>query len=169
MTMALRSMVGLSEPHMLELPGRRLATVVTTGDPDKVGPPAVKALYLAVDDVRTHNKFELEPLRVRWPMQQDDPRDEWVAMWGVPVPADVEHMPRIDEEYPANVQEWEYGAVAEVLHEGSRAEKRKAIDRLYQYMSEQHFEVIGPHEEEYLSPPDAAVPRTFIRYRVRLR
>lgn len=167
--MALRSMIGLSEPHTLELPDERLATVVTTGDPDKVGPPAVQALYRALAEVRRDHPFQLEPLRVRWPMQAEEPRDEWVAMWGVPVPAEVEHMPQVDDEYPLQVQEWEYGAVAEILHEGSHAEEGRAVSRLERYMREQGYEILGPHEEEYLSPPDARVPRTLIRYRVRLR
>jgi effector-binding domain-containing protein len=90
-------------------------------------------------------------------------------MWGIPVPAEVEHMPQVDEAYPAQVQEWEYGTVAEILHEGSYAEEGRAVSRLQKYMAEQKFEVLGPHEEEYLSPPDAPIPRTLIRYRVRPR
>lgn len=32
---------------------------------------------------------------------------------------------------------------------------------------EQGYKVDGPHEEEYLSRPDARVPKTLIRYRIR--
>lgn len=166
--MALRSMVGLSDPHTLELPAERMASVVTTGDPDKVAAPAVEALYRSVAEVRKETPFDLEPLRARWPMQSEDPRDEWVAMWGIPVPATVEHMPQVDEDYPVIIEDWEYGAVAEIMHEGSYAEERRTVERLYDYMREQRYEVLGPHEEEYLTPPDAPVPRTLIRYRVKL-
>lgn len=166
--MALRSMVGLSEPHTLELPTERMAAVVTTGDPDKVAGPAVKALYDSVNELRTQTPFDLEPLRVRWPMQQNDPRDEWVAMWGLPIPGTVEHVPQVDDTYPIMVEDWEYGAVAEIMHEGSYAEERRTVQRLHDYMTEQRFEILGPHEEEYLTPPDAPVPRTLIRYRIRV-
>lgn len=166
--MALRSMAGLTEPHMLELPARRMATVLTTGDPDKVGPPAVEALYKSVNELRREQHFELEPLRTRWPMQAEDPRDEWVSMWGLPVPGHVEHVPRVDDRYPVHIEDWEYGPVAEILHVGSYAEEGRTVERLYRFMREQGYEVLGPHEEEYLTPPDAPVPRTLIRYRVRL-
>lgn len=166
--MALRSMVGLSNPHTLELPDERMAMVVTTGDPDKVAAPAVEALYRAIAEVRKTTDFELEPLRVRWPMQTEEPRDEWVAMWGVPIPGAVEHVPQLDDRYPIMVETWEYGPVAEIMHEGSYAEERRTVERLYEYMQAEKFDVIGPHEEEYLTPPDAPVPRTLIRYRVKM-
>lgn len=167
-SMALRSMVGLSDPHTLELPAQRMATVVTTGDPDKVAAPAVEALYRSITELRETADFDVEPLRARWPMQSEDPRDEWIAMWGIPIPAGIDHLPQTSPDYQVHVEEWEYGPVAEILHEGSYAEERRTVERLYKYMSEQNYEVLGPHEEEYLTPPDAPVPRTLIRYRVRI-
>jgi len=165
--MALRSMLGLAEPHTIELANQLLATVMTTGDPDKVGPQAVKALSASVNQLRASTRFDLEPLRARWPHESSERREELSAMWGLPVPAGTEQMPQIDTDYLVRVEEWEYGLMAEVLHEGSYAEERRTLDKLMRFAEQEGLEVLGPHEEEYLTPPDAPVPRTLVRYRVR--
>lgn len=165
--MALRSMLGLAEPHTFELVNQRMATIMASGNPARIGQDVVPILYKSVNAARERHPFELEPLRARWAPNARMPRSERPAMWGLPVPADVRELPQFDPEHPVRIDVWEYGTVAEVLHEGSRAEEGRTLDRLRKYMDEQGFEVLGPHEEEYLSPPDAAVPKTLIRYRVR--
>jgi hypothetical protein len=167
--MALRSMLGLTEPHTFELVDRRMATIMATGDPAKVGQDVIPVLYETMDRVREAQPFELEPLRARWPAGSMLPRLNRPAMWGLPVPAEVTELPQVDAEHPVRIDIWEYGTIAEILHEGSRAEEGKAIDRLRRYIAEQGLELIGPHEEEYLTPPNAPVPKTLIRYRVRCR
>ncbi len=163
--MALRSMLGLTEPHTFELADQRLATIMASGDPNELAGDVVPVLYGAVNAARANRPFELEPLRARWSTESGLGADR-PAMWGLPVPADVTEVPQVSEEHPVRVEVWAYGTVAEILHEGSHAEEERAIARLRQYMEEQGMEVVGPHEEEYLSPPGAAVPKTLIRYRV---
>jgi hypothetical protein len=163
-------MLGLIEPHTFELPDQRLATVMTVGDPDSVGPEAIRVLYDTVGEVRKSTSFDLEPLRVRWPTdEQAVPRSQWGAMWGLPVPTSVEQVPQLDPKRPVRVEVWEYGTVAEILHEGGYAAAKQTLDKLKRYMDEQRYEVIGPHEEEYLTPPGSPSPRMLIRYRVRPR
>ena len=41
------------------------------------------------------------------------------------------------------------------------------IQRLRAFIAEHGHVIDGAHEEEYLTRPDAKVPRTIIRYRVR--
>lgn len=164
--MALRSMLGLAEPHTFELMDQRMATIMANGDPRKLGVEVVPTLYAAVNELRQRQPFELEPLRARWADGAGLTRTERPAMWGLHVPFEVRDVPQPDPQHPVRVEVWEYGTVAEILHEGSRAEKNKAIDRLRKYMDEQHFTVLGPYEEEYLTAPDAPIPKTLIRYRV---
>lgn len=40
------------------------------------------------------------------------------------------------------------------------------IERLQQFIAEGGYEIAGMHEEEYLTSPDAKVPRTIIGYPV---
>jgi effector-binding domain-containing protein len=56
---------------------------------------------------------------------------------------------------------------AEILHLGPYAAERPTTERLLAFIREQGYKVDGPHEEEYLSRPDARVPKTLIRYRIR--
>lgn len=165
--MALRSMLALTEPHTFELVDQRMATVMTDEDERRDNSAAVAALYESVNKVREKTPFKLEPLRARWVSDGDVPRSERGAMWGLPIPAEVKEVPSVDERYPVRIEVWAYGTVAEILHEGSRAEERRAMERLNRYIGEQGFDYIGPHEEEYLTPPGAPVPKTLIRYRVK--
>lgn len=167
--MALRSMLGLSEPHTFELVDQRMATVMATGDPKRIGMDVIPVLYASVNALRERHPFETEPLRARWTAGPARARTDSAAMWGLPVPAGVTEMPQVDPNHPVRIDVWEYGTVAEILHEGSRAEEGRAVERLRKYMDEQCYEVIGPHEEEYLTAPDAPIPKTLIRYRVRPR
>lgn len=163
--MALRSMLGLTQPHVLELPDQRMATVRPEEDPRDVAEDAVKALYASVEEARKRIPFQLEPLRARWAVGA--PLVVRAAMWGLPLPAQVDDVPATDERFPIHVNTWEYGLIAEILHEGSHAEQNRAVDRLRRYIDDEGLELIGPHEEEYLTAPGAAVPKTLIRYRVR--
>lgn len=165
--MALRSMLGLTQPHLLELPDQRMATVRPEQDPMDVADDAIKALYASVEKVRKQTPFQLEPLRARWAVGA--PLVVRAAMWGLPVPAGVDDVPSVDERFPVHVDAWQYGLVAEILHEGSHAEQDRAVDRLRRYIEDEGLELLGPHEEEYLTPPGAAVPKTLVRYRVRRR
>lgn len=165
--MALRSMLGLTEPHVFELADQRLATVMSTGDARREAERAIAALYASVSEARSKRAFELEPLRARWAAEQGWGSRVQPAMWGLPVPANVKELPQVDPDYPVRVEQWEYGPVAEILHEGSRAEEGRAVDRLKRFVEHEKLEILGPYEEEYLASPGAAVPKTLIRFRVK--
>lgn len=61
----------------------------------------------------------------------------------------------------------EYGTVAQILHVGEYADEEPTIQRLHAFITEQGYEIAGPHEEEYLSRPGARQQKTMIRYQVR--
>jgi hypothetical protein len=49
------------------------------------------------------------------------------------------------------------------------ATESAAIERLREFIAESGYEIVGCHEEEYLTCPTAKVPKTIVRYVVRKR
>lgn len=170
--MTLKSDKALVEPHLRELPARKMVVLHTHGDPDRLPDDALKPLFLAIQAIK-HGRavtgaedFPVEPIRARWPVEPGTPRSDWVGLWGIPVPNDVNAVPTDDPDHHVEVESWEYGTVAEILHEGAYADEHRAIETLHRFIADEGYRVVGVHEEEYLTRPGAAVPKTLIRYPV---
>ena len=82
---------------------------------------------------------------------------------------DTTEVPQKIPETPVVIETWEYGTVAEVLFIGAYADEAPTIQLLHDFITEQGYEIAGPHEEEYQSRPEAKHPKTVIRYQVRKR
>ena len=166
-----------TDPKIVQMPSRTMAVVHTTGDPNEMGERVFKALYgaaytLKFDLKKRGAEFRMEPPRARWfagESWKDLPRERWEAAWALPIPEGTTEVPQKVPEPPVVVETWEYGTVAQILHLGAYAEEEPTIERLHAFIAEQGYEIAGPHEEEYLSSPGAKVPKTIIRYQVRLR
>lgn len=162
-------------PEIVVLPGRTMAVVHTCGDPSELGESVFKALYgaaytLKFDLKKRGVEYKMEPPRARWfagENWRDVPREQWGAAWALPVPDGTTELPQKVPERPVVVETWEYGTVAQVLYLGEYADEEPAIEGLHAFITEQGYEIVGPHEEEYLSRPGAKVPKTIIRYQVR--
>lgn len=164
-------------PEMAEMPDETMAVVHSVGDPNDVGPRVFPALFGAVYGLKFALKkqgveFKVTAPRARWfagEGWQEVPREEWVAAWAIPVPegTTAEQLPQKDPETPVVVETWEYGPVAQVLHIGTYAEEVPTIELLHEFISESGCEICGPHEEVYMSRPEAKAPKTIIRYQVR--
>jgi hypothetical protein len=145
-------------PSIRHMSDQRVATVHTIGDPSLAGRSATASLYAAVGG---------GALRARWPNAHLVPKTEWIGLWALPLP---EGEPRsIPGMAPVAVETWTYGDVAEVVHIGPFATESETIARLHRFIADQGYEIAGPHEEEYLTPPDAPEQHTLIRYVVRKR
>ncbi|MDA3936660.1 MAG: GyrI-like domain-containing protein [Actinomycetota bacterium] len=173
--MALRADKTLREPHLTEMPSRRVAVLRTHGNPEKLSGDAMRPLWNAVNAVK-HGRvatrgddFQLEPIRARWPIDPGTSKEDWVGIWAIPLPDDVNALPIDDPEHHVEIDTWEYGKVAEILHEGSYGEEGRAVETLRRFIDDEGYEIAGPFEEEYLARPGAAVPKTFIRFRVKPR
>jgi hypothetical protein len=154
------------------MPSERMAVVETVGNPNEVGKQAVQALYGAVYTLKFAQKklgrdFKVKPLRARWPNAKDTKPSEYHGIWGLPVPASTRAVPQKEHALKVSVVTWKYGPVAEILHLGAYSAEQRTIQRLLAFIRRQGFEVTGPHEEEYLSRPDARVPKTLIRYPIK--
>ena len=155
-------------PRIVERAARRVAVVRTTGAPAEAARRAIPALYRAVYGLKMARKhagadFTVGALRARWPYADAAPPEQWVGEWALTVPEDVPQLPGTE------LETWQYGLTAEILHVGPFSTEGETLAKLHAFLGEHGYEVAGPHEEEYLTRPDARVQRTVIRYPVRRR
>ncbi len=159
-----------ARPEIVELPAQRMAVIYTRGDPHQQQ-DALAALHGAVYTLKFARKneghdFEVGPLRARWPDAHLLAKDEWLGIWGLPIPDDVESVPRETPGFDVKVERWSYGTVAQVVHTGSYTEEEPVVAALHAFIEESGYEITGVHEEEYLTSPQAKEQKTIIRYPV---
>lgn len=162
-------------PQITEIVDRKVVTVTSFGDPNKVMEPYMKALYGAVYNAKMKIykpkgiKMELGKLSALWPDAHLKPKDEWTGIWAVPVPDYVSEKDIIqkDPKIPVKVEVWKGGEYAEILHIGPYSEEEPTIIKLHEFIKESGYEIVGTHEEEYLTRPDSKVVKTIIRYLVK--
>lgn len=161
-------------PRLIERPAQKMAVVRTFGDPNIAGQTAISALYGAVFTLKFARKragsgpdFKVEPLRARWPDFATAPKAEWRGVWALPVPDDTTPLPQKDPATPVTLETWEYGTVAEIVHNGPYTTEAPTIERLRAFIAAAGYTIAGDHEEEYLTRPTAKRQRTIIRYPVR--
>lgn len=170
MTAARRSK---TDPQIVEMAPQKMAVARGQGAPDKVFPELMPALYGSVYTLKFDLKKRGQPTfsvgapRARYIDAHLVPKEQWHHIIGIPIPDDTASLPQKVSNVEIKIETWEYGAVAQILHLGSYDQEQATIERLLQFIGEQGYEVSGMHEEEYLSRPDAKVPKTIIRYPVR--
>ncbi len=161
------------KPEIVEMPARKVATVVSRGDPNIVGEQVFPALYGSVFTLKFDLKkrgtetFKVQGLRARWPDCHILPKDQWTGQWALPIPDDTQVLPQKQPDNEVKIETWDYGTVAQILHLGPYTEEEPTIAILKKFIEESGFEITGAHEEEYLTCPRAKVPKTIIRYAVR--
>jgi len=163
------------EPQILEMPPQKMAVVTGKGTPDKVFSEFMPALYGSVYTLKFDLKkkglptFKVSGLRARYPDAHLVPKEEWTHIVGLPIPEDTTSLPQKVPDIEVKVETWDYGTVAQILHLGPYDQEEPTVNRLQQFIEENGYEIAGAHEEEYLTTPDAKVPKTLIRYPVRKR
>ena len=111
--------------------------------------------------------FKVSGLRARYPEASLVPKDEWAVIIGLPVPEDITSLPQKVAGVEVKLEVWDYGTVAQILHLGPYDQEEASIEHLRKFIEESGYEIAGFHEEEYLTSPDAKVPKTIIRYPIR--
>jgi len=166
-------------PETVTLPDRKVLTLTSIGNPNKVGESVFSTLYGTAYGTKFKTfkpkgvKMELGKLCAHWPDAHLKPKDEWTGIWAVPVPdyVEAEDIVQKDPKNPVRLEIWPGGTYAQILHVGSFAEEGPTIKTLHEYIEAQGIpmkEVIGLHEEEYLTKPDSKLVKTIIRYRIGL-
>lgn len=162
----------LTDPHIAVMPSERMAVVETVGNPNEVGKSAIQALYGSVYTLKFAEKklgrdFKVKPLRARWLNVRAAKPSTFHGIWGLPIPAGTRTVPQKSQTRRVAPDTWKYGTVGEILHLGPYDAEPPTIERLLTFIKAQGYEVDGPHEEEYLTRPDARVPKTLIRYPIK--
>ncbi len=163
------------DPQILEMSPQRMAVVIGTGAPGKVFPELMPALYGSVYTLKFDLKkkglptFKVSGLRARYPDAHLVPMEKWTHVIGLPVPDDTTSLPQKVAGIEVRLETWDYGIVAQVLHLGPYDQEGPTIERLHRFIEESGYKIAGLHEEEYLTRPDAKVPKTIIRYPIRRR
>ena len=162
-----------TEPQILEMPPQKMTVVYGKGAPDKVFPELMPALYGSVYTLKFDLKkkglptFKVSGLRARYPDAHLVPKEEWTHIIGLPIPEDTTSLPQKVPGIEVKLETWEYGTVAQILHLGAYDQEGPTVERLHKFIEDSGYEIAGVHEEEYLTTPDAKVPKTIIRYSVR--
>jgi hypothetical protein len=167
---------GLKKPKIVTMDHQKMLVVEAKGDPNIAGKRAFGLLLKTYYKTKETPKGPKTPApRARWSLPFNTPKPEWVGLYGMPVPGSVTQLPAYRPEPGLKIEltTWEYGDVAEILHVGPYDREAPTVNALMQFISEQGYEVVGPHEEEYLKGPgmfSRGNPEkycTIIRYRVR--
>jgi len=157
----------LKVPRLRTMPGQKMLVVETKGDPNIAGQSAFGLLFKTFFSLPG---AQMAAPRARWLGVADKPKDQWVGLYALPLPASVTELPAGTT--GVRIETWEYGEVAEILHVGPYDQETPAIERLHEFIQEKGYRIAGPHEEEYLKGPgmggvSPADYLTIIRYRVR--
>jgi effector-binding domain-containing protein len=174
---SLEEVAHLQTPQILQMDSQRVLVVVASGNPNAVGPKAFGLLmktYFSLDGVPKWGAG-FQPPRARWPSDPNTPPEEWVGHYAMPIPDGVTEAPSTETENGLSVEleTWDYGEVAQILHVGRYDQEDENIARLKAFIEDQGYEISGLHEEEYLKGPGflfAGNPDkylTLIRYPVR--
>lgn len=162
-------------PELAKLSKRKLLTVTTVGDPNKVSQQAISALYMTAYQTKFMKFKPLQkvmavgPLACRWPDAHKKPKSKWTGIWGLEV-SDFVTTKDLRYKHPTikpKLTTWTYGTVAQILHLGSYAGEKPTVDKLHRFIAEHGYMIAGPHEEEYLTRPNVKRQKTVIRYAVR--
>lgn len=162
-----------TDPIILEMPSQTMAVVEGRGSPDRVFAEVLPALFGSVYSLRFDLKkrglesFKVTAPRARYPDLDTRPKEDWLIVAGVPVPEGTDRLPQKKPDIEVKLDTWEYGTVAQILHLGPYDQEQGSVERLKRFIESNGYEISGPHEEEYLSRPDARVMKTVVRYRVK--
>jgi hypothetical protein len=162
-----------TDPQIIEMTPQKMAVVYGKGAPDKIFAELMPALFGSVYTLKFALKknglptFKTSSLRARYPESLLKPKNEWTIIVGMPVPMDTTSLPQKIPGIEVKLETWKYGTVAQILHLGTYDQEAPTVERLHKFIGESDYEIIGVHEEEYLTKPDAKVVKTIIRYEVK--
>jgi hypothetical protein len=96
-------------------------------------------------------------------------RQNWHGIWGLPIPEDTASLLQKFPYIEVEIETWEYGEVAQIVHRGPCSEEGQDIDYLKDFILAQGSEIAGALEEEFIVGPEPAIQRTIVRYPIRAR
>lgn len=158
----------LKEPRITERANEKVIALTLTGEPSKIAGSAISDLYKIYYRLKVDKNQTVAP-KARWEDFSAD-KNNLKGEFAMIVPMTVTEVPQGGK---VELKEWQYGTVAEILHIGSYDSETSTIEKLKKYITDQGYEISGPHEEEYLKVPgflSKGKPEdtlTVIRYQVK--
>jgi hypothetical protein len=143
----------LKDPRIAQKADQRMLQVEAVGDPNTVGMKAFGLLFQTFyKNVKARGM--VAPV-ARWPKPWDTPKNEWVGLYGLPVPASLDKLAETPNMpgYTVTLTTWQYGDVAEILHVGPYSTESTTVEKLKAFIAASGYQIAGPHEEEYLRGP----------------
>ena len=154
---------------------QKVIEVVAKGAPKDTAGDAIGLLFKTLYSLRgSVEGVEMSAPRARWPVGSDQPPEQWVGRFALPVPAAVTELPlQSGDGLRVEIAVWKYGETAEILHVGAYDAEAPTVDELKAYIAQQGYVIVGEHEEEYVKGPgmffagNSDEYYTIIRYPVR--
>ncbi|MBT8479005.1 MAG: hypothetical protein KJO06_08815, partial [Gemmatimonadetes bacterium] len=146
----------LKDPRIITRPAEAMMVVEATGDPTTAGAQAFGLLFQLYYSSPVTPKGPEQPApRARWPVDFEQIRSEWLGIYALPVPAEMDVLPEhtAPPGFEAKLTVWDYGEVAEILHVGPYDREQPTVERLVEYITSKGYIIDGPHEEEYIRGP----------------
>lgn len=173
----LKEVAHLQQPAIREMGSQKVLLVRARGDPNQVGKAAFGLLmktYFRLKGVPKGGR-SFQPPRARWAVGENQSADEWEGLYAMPIPDSVDEVPDVVGfgELMVELDRWEYGEVAQILHVGGYDEEARSVRVLEDFIREKGYVIAGLHEEEYLKGPglifagDPSSYLTLIRYPVK--
>jgi len=165
----------LLEPTISARASQNMLVIEARGDPAEVADKAYERLFAVYNSMEGIEPWPGPTPRTRWLVSVPQPREEWIGVYGLPIPDTITEIPE-HVHMPALtllLATWTYGEVAEILHVGPYDQEQPSWDRLNEYITARGYMVNGPPEEEYVKGPGvffAGNPDnylTIIRYEVK--
>lgn len=164
----------MAKPKIVHKPAMTVAVVDGVGNATTEVPRLTPALYKAVYGSKKLYGNAFKPqgkLCGRYFYDSlDTPDAEKHFQLAVPIPAGTTELRQVLPDVAhVRVEVWPEETVAEVMHTGPYTTEDATIQLLMAHVQRQGYEIVGPHEEEYLSGMQTPVEqrRTMIRYAVR--
>ncbi|MFQ6015244.1 MAG: GyrI-like domain-containing protein [Anaerolineae bacterium] len=165
----------MPRPRIKTIPACTVAVVEGVGNPTTEVPKLTPALFKAVYGSKKLHGKSFKPqgkMRGRYFYHPDAPDEEKHFKLALPIPHGttelVQVLPEVAE---VKVEVWPEETVAEIIHTGPYSSEAETLKILYEFIEKKGYEIVGPHEEEYLSGIKTLEERrrTILRYAVRKR
>lgn len=162
-------------PEIVKYPTTKILTIKTIGNPNSVAQQAISALYGTAYTTKfkvyrpKKKNMVIGHLSCFWPNALRAPKKQWIGQWMLEVSPFVtaKALFQKDAKHRVKVTVRKAGTVGQILHIGSYAKEEPSVRALHAFIKKQGYAVAGPHEEMYLTKPDAKVVKTIIRYAVK--
>src|SRR4030066_815110 len=140
-------------PKILSMPKQKMMVAEMKGDPNIKAKIAFAALAEIYGKLSEKVK-DLGPRipRARYPLPPETPLNEYIGIYGFPIPESVTTLPEEKKDPAVNIriEYWEYGDMGEILHIGPVGESGKSASKLWMFIDAQGYKTAGPWEHEYI-------------------